>query len=160
MSKTHCSEWEHLNIRSCIELNYRIRSHNSSVSGNVSCDPLILITSILLRQIYTLFFSCIFILYTIYILYIHVSLIYQCSPTLTLCLTLYYPTSPKSALVSGSWIVCQTEAGLLQQPWFDRRFNNQWLPTRVVGTRWNRDDQQKTTMNISNRLVDLDLNLI
>ena len=32
---------------------------------------------------------------------------------------------------------------------------NNFLLTRVVGTRWNGDDELKTTMSISNRLVDL-----
>ena len=44
--------------------------------------------------------------------------------------------------------------------WFDRKFKNQRLLTRVVGTCCKRDNKPKTTMDISNRLVDLDLNLI
>ena len=33
------------------------------------------------------------------------------------------------------------------------------LPNQAVGTRWNRDDMLKTTMNISNRLAELNLNI-
>ena len=44
--------------------------------------------------------------------------------------------------------------------WFDIRFKNHLLLTGVVGTHFISDDKLKTTMNMSNRLVDLDLNLI
>ena len=62
-------------------------------------------------------------------------------------LTLYYPTHSKMLELAA-------------QAWFGKRFKNHWLPIRVVGTRWNWDDWLKTTMNISNRLVVIDLNLI
>ena len=44
--------------------------------------------------------------------------------------------------------------------WFDRRFKNNCFLTRVVGTNFHQDDMLKTTMNISNRLDDFDLNFI
>ena len=37
--------------------------------------------------------------------------------------------------------------------WFDRRFKNHWLLTRVLGTHFNQKDRTKTTMRTSKRLV-------
>ena len=52
-------------------------------------------------------------------------------------------------------------ANLAALAWLGRKFKNHSLPTRVVVTRWKRDDEPKTTMNIiSNILVGLDHNLI
>jgi len=52
----------------------------------------------------------------------------------------------------------QVWASLPAQVWFDRRFKNHWLPTRVAGTHFYRKDERKTTVHISKWSVDLDLN--
>ena len=45
------------------------------------------------------------------------------------------------------------------QAWLGRRFKNHCRTTRVVGTHFHQDGTLKTTMNICNSLVDLDLKL-
>ena len=57
----------------------------------------------------------------------------------------YFMNNPNQALA----------AELTTEPWFDRRFKNHYLPTRVVSTCFNHNDILQTTMNIFNRLVDL-----
>ena len=54
----------------------------------------------------------------------------------------------KSGLSQWFWIFCQTKSSMPSLAWFDRRFKNHWLLTRVVGTHFNHCGKTKTAMSI------------
>jgi len=56
---------------------------------------------------------------------------------------------PESGVLESS-----VKPSLFAQAWFDGRFKNHLFPTRVVSTHFHQNDELKTTMAISKRLVE------